>query len=386
MDHPPRLLWITERYPPLPGGMAVSAARQTGALRRRGFDLDVLAFTETGSKALIRSEPRTLGNDHHFSRTVRQGRAAMAAWRMAEREQIRRPYGFTVGFGAGRAGHLAVTFAAWLGCRSLVLVRGNDFERDYFESGRGYFVKDALSRADVIGAVTPDLVRRIQALFPQSDVRYLPNGVDAEELRLLPADLVVRDEARAELPDDGRAVVGLFGELKYKKGVAFWLGALRDAGLLDRLALLIVGRGMDEDTRQILEDPALSPPSFKVPFTSRDRLPGLYAACDFVALPSFHDGMPNVLLEAMSLGVTPIVSTAGAMGELVQDGRTGFIFPVEDRQAAARATARALDMTGAERREMSGRIKDFIARNYSVEQETDRLADLFQNGRPSGAD
>jgi glycosyltransferase involved in cell wall biosynthesis len=70
-----------------------------------------------------------------------------------------------------------------------------------------------------------------------------------------------------------------------------------------------------------------------VPFSSRKRLPGLYKACDFVALPSHFDGMPNVLLEAMALGVVPIVSDAGAMGDIVEDGRTGFVFPADDRQA-----------------------------------------------------
>ncbi|MEZ4804752.1 MAG: glycosyltransferase [Bacteroidia bacterium] len=42
-------------------------------------------------------------------------------------------------------------------------------------------------------------------------------------------------------------------------------------------------------------------------------------------LPSRFEGSPLVLLEAMSLGRTSIVSTAGGMPELISDGETGFI-------------------------------------------------------------
>ena len=39
-----RILWVTDRYPPAKGGMAVSCARQVRGLRQRGLTVDVLAF------------------------------------------------------------------------------------------------------------------------------------------------------------------------------------------------------------------------------------------------------------------------------------------------------------------------------------------------------
>ena len=69
-------------------------------------------------------------------------------------------------FGAGRAGFTAVTFASWLDCPSLVLVRGNDFDQDWFDPARGFWIKQAMTRATLVGVVAPDLSKRIQALFP----------------------------------------------------------------------------------------------------------------------------------------------------------------------------------------------------------------------------
>lgn len=373
----PKFLWITERYPPLSGGMAVSALRQVQGLRRRDLRVDVIAFTETDPRIVVNTVARDGGVDYHLSRAPRRGLTAQRAWRLASEGQGGDPYSAVVGFGAGMPGYLAVTYAAWLGCPSLVLVRGNDFDQDWFELQRSFWVREALSRASVIGVVAHEMIRRIHALFPNQDIRFIPNGVDISGLELLPRDETVRTEIRSSLATDGRSVVGLFGELKYKKGVPFWLGAIREAGLIERMALLVVGKWVDEETRMILNDPRLAPPSMCIPFSSRNRLPGLYKACDFVALPSHFDGMPNVLLEAMALGVVPIVSDAGAMGEIVEDGRTGFVFPAGDRRAAADATARALELDANQWAAMAKGAADSVSERFSLERETDALCEVL---------
>ncbi len=372
-----RILWITERYPPLGGGMAVSAARQVEGLRRRGFPVDVAAFTLTDPRVVMSSVPRDGGTDHHLSRKPRRGLTAQRCWRLVSQEHSRRPYAFVVGFGAGMPGYLAVTYAAWLGCSSLVQVRGNDFDQDWFEPQRGQWVREALARATVVGAVAPEMVRRIEALFPGKTVVFVPNGVDVARLELLPGDRDLRARIRRDLVSNGERVLGLFGELKHKKGIPFWMSALRDTGLMDRVRLLVVGNWVDEETGQILGDPQLAPPSLNLPFTARDRMPGLYGACDYIVLPSLFDGMPNVLLEAMAMGVAPIVSNAGAMGEIVRDGVTGFVFETENRRDAARATARALSQSAAERNAMGRRASAFVTERFSIERETEALVDIL---------
>lgn len=382
-DHNPRVLWITERYPPRHGGMAVSAARQVDGLRRSGFTVTVVAFTEPETQGEVRAVPRDGGTDYHLRRARRPGFAAQTAFRVVSRDHVRHPFAFAVGFGAGLPGYLATTFAAWLGCSSLVLVRGNDFDQDWFEPYRSFFVREALSRATFIGAISPDMTRRIGALYPMQVIRFVPNGVDVAALELLPRDRKLQAEIRSQLNLGGRRVVGLFGELKPKKGIPFWLGALRDGGLMDRVALLIVGKWIDEELVQILEDPHLAPPSMHLPFSDRDKLPGLYTACDFVALPSLFDGMPNVLLESMALGVVPIVSDAGAMGEVVVHGETGFVFPAEDRRGAARSTAQALELDDLQRTVVANRARDFVVSNFSVEREIQALREIFLS-KPKG--
>ncbi|MBI5570461.1 MAG: glycosyltransferase [Desulfomonile tiedjei] len=363
--------------------MAVSSARKVEALRGRGVWVDVAALTESDPKPVLRSVPRDGGTDHHVSRSAGTGKTAQRLWNLLCMEHRGEPYTFAVGFGAGIAGFMAVTYAAWLGCPSLVLVRGNDFDETWFDAERGPWVRETLSRATVVAAISSEMKRRIIALYPGRDVRLVPNGVDVSAWELLPRDEAQRDEIRANPEFDERTIIGLFGELKYKKGLDLWLGALRDANFLDRVGLLVVGDRLDDETIEILTDPVLAPRSVRNPFTDRDRLPGLYRACDFVAIPSLYDGMPNVLLEAMSAGVAPIVSDAGAMGEVVTDGQTGFVFRAQDREAAAEALGRALRLSPSARAAMGAAAREFVRVNYSMERETDALCQILHGaGEP----
>lgn len=377
-DKKGKILWLTERYPPLKGGMSVSCARQVRELRRRDRELDVFAFTLPETDKISRLDHRDNGDDFIISRNAHPGVAAQWAWSQVRSRNISSPYKIAVGFGANFPGYLATTFAAWLGVPSIVLVRGNDFDRDRFDRRLCFQVHDALSRASIIGCVSPDKSDQIKALYPAAKTFWTPNGVEPQAAELLAYDMEKRDSARSCLSADGRRVIGIFGELKFKKRIPLFLEAIRDAGLKERIGLLVVGRA-DSETEQILVDPVLSPLCSRIPFCDRRELPGLYAACDFIALPSLFEGMPNVLLEAMALGVAPIASDAGAMKNVIDDGVTGFLFPAEDRAGAADAVERAVCMTDAELAEMSDRVKNRIKNEFSLEREINTICELIDS-------
>ena len=75
---------------------------------------------------------------------------------------------------------------------------------------------------------------------------------------------------------------------------------------------------------------------------TRDDAQRMLAAADVVALPSWTEGLPMVVLEAMALG-RPIVATpVGGTPELVDDGETGLLVPPRDPAALADALRRLL--------------------------------------------
>jgi glycosyltransferase involved in cell wall biosynthesis len=371
-----RILWITDRYPPQQGGMAVSCARQVRGLRRRGYDVDVLVLGAPSATGNV-IEHRDGGVDLLIPQDDDAAFLSNHAWLAAENRHLQKPYTLACGFGAAVGGFHAVTFGAWLGLPATVLVRGNDFDRDWFWPQRGSMLREALERASAVGAVTQEKVRRIQALYPRQRVEWTPNGIETERWTLLAADHARRAEVRRLLGAGGGVkVIGLFGELKAKKRVPFWLEAVRDRGLLEHVRLLVVGT-LDAPTAAILDDPALAPRSMRIPFCNAAELPGLYAACDFVAIPSLFEGMPNVLLEAMACGVVPLVSSAGSMADVIRDGDNGFTFNAVCRDNAGDATVRALSLEPERLAMMSARVKSFVATEFSPERELDVLARLL---------
>jgi glycogen synthase len=98
-------------------------------------------------------------------------------------------------------------------------------------------------------------------------------------------------------------------------------------------------------------------------------------AFDLLVNPSLTEGLPNVLLEAMALGIPVIATAVGGVPELLGDDRFGFVVPPGDSAALGRAVYRlASDPTGA--RQL---VQNAYARldDYSTEKHNQLLLDLY---------
>jgi glycosyltransferase involved in cell wall biosynthesis len=75
----------------------------------------------------------------------------------------------------------------------------------------------------------------------------------------------------------------------------------------------------------------------------RDDVPALLAQANVFVLTSLSEGMPISVLEAMAAGLPVVATAVGGVPEIVVDGETGFLVPVEDAEAVAAALTRLLD-------------------------------------------
>ncbi len=69
----------------------------------------------------------------------------------------------------------------------------------------------------------------------------------------------------------------------------------------------------------------------------------LLASCDIACLPSYREGMPKFLLEAMASGLPCVATNVTGCREAVIDGETGLLVPAQDEAALAGALARLID-------------------------------------------
>ncbi len=369
---PARLLWLTETYPPDRGGMAQSFDRIVRHLRRAGVEIVVAYLGRRATDWTV--EARAAGAEIRGPWDEDPGHAINRLWALVWRLHAEAPFTHVVAFGGLFPMLAGPPFAAWLRARLVTLVRGNDFDTGIFSPKRADVVRDALARASVVGAVTRDQVARIASLHPGVRVVWTPNGIDLDGWTLREEDRA-RGRALRAADKDGRVWLGFFGQLKTKKGTLFFLEALAGAGRLADTHLLIVG-DVDEPVLAWLNAQVPAPAHTLLPFRDRYDLLPLYAATDLIVLPSFYDGMPNVLLDAAALGVPVLGSDAGAMPDVLGPDWP-LSFPAGDRHACARAIARALDVGPAERARLGQVIQRRVVAELGAQAEAQRYLDIF---------
>ena len=211
-------------------------------------------------------------------------------------------------------------------------------------------VRDAISKrltrpvlhaAQRILVVSEDL-GRVAARDYDADparIRAIPNGCDATIFH--PQS---RADARAALGIDADAELVVYvGRLVPEKGLRELLDAMAAlAPQRPKLQLALIGEGpmRAELDARIAADPAL-----------RVRLPGSQgphevarwmAASDLVTLPSYSEGHPNVLVEALACGRPVVATPVGGIPEVV-DADCGLLVPARDPAALAGGLRDALD-------------------------------------------
>jgi glycosyltransferase involved in cell wall biosynthesis len=184
----------------------------------------------------------------------------------------------------------------------------------------GYYDLKYYRRCDHLAANTRDLVGWIIARgWPADRVHYLPNFA---------ADLA--GAAAAELPGAPRLLA--MGRLHRNKGFDV---ALRALALLPPGAhLSIAGEGPERGALLALARELGV--ADRVTFLGwRSDIGALLAGCDIFVCSSRHEPLGNIVLEAWSAGRPVVAAAAQGPGELITEGQTGLLVPVEDAEALA---------------------------------------------------
>jgi glycosyltransferase involved in cell wall biosynthesis len=180
--------------------------------------------------------------------------------------------------------------------------------------------------------------------LPAAKVVTIPNRPDPRAL----VPTRPRDETRAALGASARPLLAVVARLTEQKGVGDFLSALAALREREDWVAVVVGDG---PLRADLEAQATH-----LGIADRCRFAGvrtdladLLGAVDLLVVPSWSEGLPYLVLEAM-LTATPIVCTAvGGIPEVITDGIHGRLVPPRAPARLAQAIRRALDDPSATR-------------------------------------
>lgn len=149
----PRLLWLTEHYPPSRGGMSESCDRIVGALRARGLHIDLVHFSRHAITP--KQLQRQCGLELVLPVDADAGHLLRCAYNDISALHQEHSYSHVVVFGGALSLLAGPVYAAWLNVPLVTLLRGNDFDVGVFGERRREVLRDALLRAASRGIPNP---------------------------------------------------------------------------------------------------------------------------------------------------------------------------------------------------------------------------------------
>ncbi len=213
-----------------------------------------------------------------------------------------------------------------------------------------------------------------QERLPTDKLRLIYNGIGPP-----PPTSLTHDELCRELDiPAGSKLIGAVGRLWHQKRVKdlIWATDLLKV-VRDDVHLLVIGEGPQRENLERFREQCLI--DDKVHFLGqRDDVMRLMPHFELLWLASSFEGLPNVIMEAMSAGVPVVATDIWGNRELVAHGQTGFLVPVGDRAALARFAFKILEdcqlghrlgEAGRQRIESEFRVQTMVDRHQALYRE-----------------
>ena len=198
---------------------------------------------------------------------------------------------------------------------------------------------------------------------------FIRHGMVKDNWDMLPGSGVnLEQHALAPMPDDGEIRFLYIGRIMAVKGIDQYLQCAKAI------------RARHPDTRFYLagfiEEAALEPVMKEYTEAGiveylgfRDDIDDWIRHCHCTVLPSLGgEGVPNVLLESAAAGRACIASNINGSREVIEDGVTGYLYPVGDTEALIDRVERFLALSSAERQAMGLRGHEKAAREFDREK------------------
>jgi glycosyltransferase involved in cell wall biosynthesis len=251
-------------------------------------------------------------------------------------------------------------------------IHGGAMPQDFSE-GNPFLVgllRRFLLWSDVVTVLSSAELAAYRAFDARPNVQLLPNAID-------PAGLI--DHERSYNTDRPLRLVYI-GRLVRAKGLFEVIDAMAQLALAGRkFSLSLAGAGPDLDE--------LVAATKKAGLTDRVTFLGsvfnatkqrLWLESDLFVFPTYAEGLPYSLLEAMAAGCVPIATPVGAIPDVMRDGEHGLFVPLKDAEALASAVS-ALDDDRGRMVRMAKAARRRIAEHYTVTRLVDDFRRLYQS-------
>ncbi|OZY86406.1 hypothetical protein CBP51_05095 [Cellvibrio mixtus] len=369
---------VTYKYLPEWGGLARSASRLVEYLLAAGYEVHVIvpsfSAPENGKSSLefhnLLDKPELDARGAHVYRpqiTHKEnlmGELLELLLLLDQRHDFRIFHGYYLPFS------FPCLMVASSGNRPVIAsIRGSDAVKEGVSPFYFPYIQAALQQATWITSVSSDLLKNangITDISKKSSVIF--NGIDTTGF------------PRWKGYEATQGIVGTMGELRFKKAIPLLVKAYSNLEKSDRKKLILGGVYADElekaAVHSLIQQCELQDEVVHTGFLKRNYLLEEATNFNIFVVNSYHDGMPNTLLEAAACGIPIIATRVGGMIDVLEDGVNALLVDPGDANQLSAAISKLLQNKTLCSKLSKGALR--LAAKLNYQQENDSWITLYK--------
>jgi glycosyltransferase involved in cell wall biosynthesis len=397
----PRVAYLTGNYPAVSHTFIL---REIAMLRRLGFTVAACSIRQTPPAQLLGPEERAEAEQtFNVLNAARRPATLVAAQGAALRRPGRYLRALRLALTTGRPGLKGLVWQVFYFVEASVLARHLlqnriDHLHNHFADSSANVAMIAAALADIdfsytlhgpaeiydpVGWHFAEKTARARFVFcishfARSQAMLFSDPEHWPKLKIIHCGVIPENYGGAERQDPDGLHLCFVGRLTPIKGVRVLLDAFDAARqAVPGLRLTLVGDGTDRPQLERMARHHGDAIRF-AGFLDQTAVADTLRTADALVLPSFAEGVPVVLMEAMASGKPVIATQVGGVSELVEDGVSGHVVPPGDAASLAEAIIALADPDRRARMGAAGRER--VVTEFDIRIEAARIATLLTGG------
>lgn len=210
--------------------------------------------------------------------------------------------------------------------------------------------------------------------FPKLNFTTIENGVKAMKPTKLNDN--VKEQVNSKRINGNNKVFLFVGRLSYSKNIPLMLDVFSDMSL-NYSTLIIIGSGPDEIKKKVIDKSDKS--KGRIVFLgARDNVADYMQHVDAIILTSRIEGLPLVVLEALSLGL-PILSTpVGGLPDIIKIGENGFLSNSHEKNEIVEMIKDFFKITKTKLEQISVNNKNLFSKQFSIKACSNKHENIYK--------
>lgn len=224
----------------------------------------------------------------------------------------------------------------------------------------------AMRNVDFVQTISAQTrVKLLEAGFRENQIALIPNGIDTSE-------------PPSPMPDSPVFTIGYCGRLREVKGVHVLLegyAKCREKHPGISMRVVLAGSGTSEPDLRALAEKLGIASDVEFLGTVKDTA-AFYESVDLYVQPSFAEGLPNSVIEAMHAARAVLATDIGGNQDLIEDGFSGHLFPAGDSEKLGELLCKCVEDREDNLR-MGNNGRDVIEKQFGMKGVIDQLVGVY---------